>query len=77
MTSPRQKRDRPIGSVTLRIVFRTDREARVRIREAIPSATFHGGSCEVRIDGERPGEVAEKARAVLETIRGTARVERL
>ena len=70
MTSPKQSRDSPIASVALKIVFRVDKEVREKIKEAIPSATFYRGSCEVRIEGEQPGEVADRAKAVLDIIRG-------
>ena len=69
MTSPRRRQDRPIESVALKIVFRADKDARAKIKEAIPSAIFRRGSCEVRIDGQHPGEVAEKAKSIFEIIR--------
>ncbi len=69
MTSPRRRQDRPIRSVALKIVFRAGKDARAKIRQVEPSAKFRQGSCEVRIDGDHPAEVAEKARAILETIR--------
>ncbi|MDE1858258.1 MAG: hypothetical protein KGI26_04215 [Thaumarchaeota archaeon] len=55
--------------MALKIVFRADKDLRAKIKEAIPSATFRRGNCEVRIEGEHPGEVADRAKAVLETIR--------
>ena len=72
MTSPRRRQDRPIQSVALKIVFSAGKDARAKIRQVAPSAKFHRGSCEFRIDGDHPGEVAEKARAILETIRAAA-----
>lgn len=69
MTSPRRKQDRPIKSVALKITFRADRETTAKIKEAIPSAIVRGGVCEVRIEAEEPGEVAEKAKLLLEKIR--------
>lgn len=69
MTSPRRKQDRPIKSVALKINFRADRETTAKIKEAIPSAIVRGGVCEVRIEAEEPGEVAEKAKLLLEKIR--------
>ena len=71
-TSPRRKQDRPIESVTLKLVFRADRDARARIKKAIPSAVFHNESCEIEVRGERPGGVAEKAKTLLETVRAVA-----
>ena len=69
MTSPRRSRDRPIESVALKIVFRADSETARKIKEKFPAAVVSGGSCVVRIEGEQPGEVAEKARAILEKLR--------
>ena len=69
MTSPRRRQDRPVESVALKLVFRADKDLRAKIKEAIPSATFRRGNCELRIEGERPEEVADRAKGVLETIR--------
>jgi hypothetical protein len=69
LTSPRQRRDRPIESVALKIVFRADAETIRKIKEKIPAASIRGSSCEVRIEGEQPGEVAEKAKEILEKLR--------
>lgn len=69
MTSPRRRPDRPIESVALKVVFRASRETAERVREVVPSARFRQGSCEVKLEGETPGEVAEMAKAVLEKIR--------
>ena len=69
MTSPRRKQDRPIESVALKVTFRADRETMAKIKEVIPGAVVRGGVCEVRIEAEEPGEVAEKAKLLLEKIR--------
>jgi hypothetical protein len=69
LTSPRRKRDRPIESVALKIVFRADGETTKKIKESIPSAVVRGGRCEVKITGGAPGEVAEKARGIIEKLR--------
>ncbi len=69
MTSPRRRHVRPVESVELKITFRGDRDTNDRIKELVPDAVLRGGYCEVRIEGEQPAEVAEKARAVLEKIR--------
>jgi hypothetical protein len=70
MTSPRRSRDRPVESVELKISFRADAKTAARIREAFPSAVLRRGGCELRIDGEEPGKVADEARKVLEKLRG-------
>ncbi len=69
MTSPRRRHDGPIESVALKITFRADRETNVRIKELVPSAVLRRGVCEVKIEGEEPSEVAEKARLILEKVR--------
>ena len=69
MTSPRRRLDRPIEAVELRITFRADRATSKKIKEAIPSARMKDGGCEVRIEAREPGEVAERAKEMLERIR--------
>ena len=69
MTSHRRKHGRPIESVELKITFSGDRETNERIKELIPGAVVRGGACEVRVEAERPSDVAEMARAILERIR--------
>ena len=71
---PRRRQDRPIESVELKITFRSDRGTTGRIKEVIPDAVVRGGVCEVRIEGEQPSDVAEKARAILEKIRTVERL---
>jgi hypothetical protein len=38
----------------------------------IPSAVLRNGVCVLKIEGEQPGDVADKAREILEKIRGMA-----
>jgi hypothetical protein len=40
------------------------------IKKSIPSAVLKSGGCEIRVDGEEPGEVAERAREILEILSG-------
>ncbi len=68
-TSPKRKPARPIESVELTVTFRTDWQTAKRIRAAFPSAHVRRGVCEVSILGERPSEVAEKTRVLLEKVR--------
>ena len=70
--SRKRKSDRPIESVELKITFRADKATALKIKEAIPSAVLKRGGCEIRIDGEQPGDVADKARVLLEKLRGIA-----
>lgn len=69
MTSPRRRASKPVESVELRISFRAGRLASMRIKEAIPTAKVRAGGCEVRLSGEEPGEVAQRARALLDVLR--------
>ena len=70
MSSRRRRQDRPVESLALKITFRADRESAARIRALIPSAQFRGGLCRVALEAKEPGEMAEKARDVLEKLRG-------
>jgi hypothetical protein len=69
LTSRRQRQDKPIESLALRISFRADREAAARIKELIPSAQVRGGVCRVELEATEPSEMAEKAKEVLEKLR--------
>jgi len=70
MNSRRQRQDRPIESLALKIAFRTDGESAARIRKLLPSAQVRGGVCRVELQAKEPAEMAEKAKEVLEKIRG-------
>lgn len=72
MTLARRKPDKPIESVELRISFRADRATAEAIKRTIPSAVLRNGVCILKIEGGQPGDVAEKAREVLEKIRDMA-----
>lgn len=72
MTSRRLRQDRPIQFVALKIAFRADKKMSAAIRKSFPSAKVHNGLCEVKIEAERPAEVEEKARELLEKIRSVA-----
>jgi hypothetical protein len=69
MTSPRQKHDRPIESVVLRISLRVDSDKAAKIKELIPSAQVRGDVCNLGVEAGDPGEVAEKVRILLEKLR--------
>jgi hypothetical protein len=66
---PRPRHDRPIESVELSVVFRTDRRTAERIKDLVPSVSLRSSGCEVVIKGENPGEVAEKAKEILDKVR--------
>jgi len=67
-----RKQDKPIEAVELTIEFRADKDTSEAIRSAMPFAKVKGSTCVLRIDGTNPGEVAEKAKEILEVIRGLA-----
>jgi len=70
MNSRRRRRDRPIESLALKITFRADRESAAKIRELIPTAQIRGGVCKVELEANEPAEMADRAREVLEKLRG-------
>lgn len=72
MSSSSRRPDRPIESVALRISITANGETSRKIKKAVPEAVLKNGRCEVVIEGERPAEVEEKARAVLEKLRALA-----
>ena len=69
MNSRRQRQDRPIESLALKIAFRADGESAARIKELLPSVQIRGGVCRVELEAKEPAEMAEKAREVLEKLR--------
>jgi hypothetical protein len=69
---PKRRQDRPIESVSLKLTFRAGRNAAAKIRDVVPTATVRGRVCVVEIAGERPGDVAEKAREILDRVRSAA-----
>jgi hypothetical protein len=64
-----KKRNDPIEQVELKISIRASRATSERIRSLVPSAKLRKGSCELRVAGESPGEVAQKAEEMMETLR--------
>jgi hypothetical protein len=69
MNSPRPKHGRPIESVELSVVFRTNRRTAARIKDLVPSVNLRSGGCEVIIEGKDPGDVAERAKEILDKVR--------
>ena len=69
MNSPRRRRDRPVGSVELRISIRADKATSRKIKEALPSAVETAGGCVVDFSAEEPEDVAVAARELLEKVR--------
>jgi len=58
--SPRQKPDRPIKSVELKISVAADRETATRIKESFPAASYDRGMCRIEIRGRSPADVAKQ-----------------
>jgi hypothetical protein len=67
-TSPR-RRSKPIERVELQITFRATEAEASRIKAEYPSAKRSGGSVRVKIVGENPLEVAERARDLAEKVK--------
>jgi len=70
LNSRRQRQDRPIESLTLKITFKADGESAARIRVLIPNARISRGVCKVELKAEEPSVMADKAREILEKLRG-------
>lgn len=64
-----RERNDPVESVELRISIRADRATAQRIKNIIPSARLKGGSCELKVAGERPADVAQRAEEMMERLR--------
>ena len=72
MTSRRPKPDKPIQFVELEIAFRADKKTMAAIKRSFPSAKERNGLYKVMIESERPAEVLDKTRELLEKIRWVA-----
>ena len=68
MTSSRQRRDKPIQSVELKVVI-TAGSATKKVREAVPEAKARGKGLELVITGVDAKEVETRARDVVERLR--------
>jgi hypothetical protein len=68
-SSPRQRPDRPIASVKLRISLQADEKTASRIKKRFPSSSLKGDVCEVRIAGDAPADVARRVKELLEIVR--------
>jgi hypothetical protein len=65
---PRKTID-PIESVELIVSIKTDAATAERIRALVPSAKVRKGSCELKVVGERPAEVSQRAEEMMEKLR--------
>jgi len=68
LTSSRQRQDRPIQSVELKVLIEAGPDAK-NVREAVPEAKARGKSFEIVISGTDAKEVEAKARSVVERLR--------
>ena len=67
-TSP-PRRSKPIERVELRVTFRAGEAEASSIKAEYPSARKTGGTVSVKIVGDDPLEVAEKARDLAERVK--------
>jgi len=59
----------PVESVELTVSIKADRATAERIKKLVPSAKVKRGSCELKVVGERPAEVAQRAEEIMEKLR--------
>ena len=59
----------PIESVELTISIKADRATAERIKGLVPSAKVRSGTCEMKLAGEHPADVAQKAEELMEKLR--------
>ena len=64
-----RKRSDPIESVELTVSIRANKAMAGKIKELVPSAKVRSGSCELKLMGERPAEVAQRAEEIMEKLR--------
>ncbi len=69
MTGMARKRSEPIEFVELKISIKADKATSEGIRRLVPSAKVRRGSCELKVAGESPAEVAQKAEEMMEKLR--------
>ena len=65
----RRKASEPVEFVELTVSIRADRATAERIRELVPKARVKRGSCELKVVGERPADVAQRAEEMMEKLR--------
>lgn len=68
-SSPKQRPDRPIASVKLKVFLHVTQGSASRVKELFSSARLEGNRCEVEIAGDSPAAVADKVRDLLERAR--------
>lgn len=66
---PRRSRN-PVKSVELKVSIKADRATAEMIRGLFPSAKVRKGSCELKVVGEKPDDVAARAEEMIEKLRG-------
>jgi hypothetical protein len=59
----------PIESVELTVSIKTSRATAAKIKALIPTAKVRDGTCVVKLVGERPADVAQRAEEMMEKLR--------
>ena len=59
----------PIESVELTISIKADRATAERIKGLVPSAKVRSGTCEMKLAGDHPADLAQKAEELMEKLR--------
>jgi len=67
----------PVESVELKVSIRADRATADRIRRIFPSAKVRDGTCELKVVGDKPADVAARTEEMMEKLRGAVSPERL
>jgi hypothetical protein len=65
----RQKQGKPIESVELKVIFRADRKTLLRIKTAVPEATWKEGKLEMSVKGEGQTKVLEETKSLSDRVR--------
>lgn len=60
----------PVESVELTISIKADRATAERIKGLVPSAKVKSGTCEMKLAGEHPADLAQRAEELMEKLRG-------
>ena len=60
---------KPVESVELKVAIRADRATAEKIMALLPSAKVRNGTCEFKVVGERPADVASEAEEMMQKLR--------
>jgi hypothetical protein len=59
----------PVESVELTISIKADKATAERIKGLVPSAKVRSGTCEMKLAGEHPADLAQRAEELMEKLR--------